>query len=89
MIEQKRKEEDEKKEKEQDKIKTANIFYQKENENYLSKKLSEIQNKFDINNFYLNQSEKLKPFIYEQISKIFKHLDNKFNQKIKETYKKY
>ena len=85
LAEQKRKEEEEKQEKEkQEKIKNANEFYQKEKENYESQKLNEIKNNFDKKNFCINQSNQLEPYIKEQIPKIFKNLDTKIKEKIKE-----
>ena len=84
---QKRKKDEEEKEKQkQEKIKNANEFYQKEKDNYFNKKLNEIKNNFNQNNFCLNQVTKLEPFINGQIPKVLSSLEPELKSKIKECY---
>ena len=87
LAEKKRKEEEAQKEREkQEKIKKANEFYQSEKNKYESEKLTQIKNNFDRNNFCQNQSDKLEPFIKEQVPKILSNLVPKFQEKIKEVH---
>ena len=87
LAEKKRKEEEAQKEREkQEKIKKANEFYQSEKNKYESEKLTQIKNNFDRNNFCQNQSDKLEPFIKEQVPKILSNLVPKFKEKIKEVH---
>ena len=87
LAEKKRKEEEAQKEREkQEKIKKANEFYQSEKNKYESEKLTQIKNSFDRNNFCQNQSDKLEPFIKEQVPKILSNLVPKFQEKIKEVH---
>ena len=87
LAEKKRKEEEAKKEREkQEKIKKANEFYQSEKNKFESEKLTQIKNNFDRNNFCQNQSDKLEPFIKEQVPKILSNLVPKFQEKIKEVH---
>ena len=84
---QKRKKEEEEKEiQKQGKIKNANEFYQKEKDNYFNKKLNEIKNNFNQNNFCLNQVTKLEHFINGQIPKVLSSLEPELKSKIKECY---
>ena len=82
---QKRKKEEKEKEiQKQEKIKNANEFYQKEKDHYFIKKLNEIKNNFNQNNFCLNQVTKLEPFINGQIPKVLSSLESELKSKIKE-----
>ena len=87
LEEKRRKDEEEaQKRKKQEKIKNTKNSYQNKKTEYENKKLISIKDDFSKISFCSNQSNKLIPFIKEEVPKILKNLDSHIQTKINSCY---